>query len=399
MVIVALAVASLCLAGLLYVYGGYLLLLRFIVHVRGRAGVPSPSMRDSSSAAKHQELPGVTAYFSAYNEEELVLSRIENLFAQDYELHRLEVIVISDGSVDRTPALVRQNIKDHPERRLRLIEFEHNRGRAAAQNTVASAATHDLLVCTDAETEFAPDFLKMIVGPFRDPTVGVAGGEMTFRDCYSEVSISYRRYRGMEYAIRACEDSLGVLVKTDGPCTAYRKSVWEDIEDYEDVDQVVVLLARKKQLRAVHVTGARCTETPNSGWRQELQARSRMTRKALLSMGKRWNWQDFVRDPAFSLALYSHRYLRYFSPVLVLGLVGSLLWASVRVGVGRYLVAVVVLLGVFVLAGRVIPVRAIRRLAGQAGSFFLANAGFGYGLVRWMLGDRTGSYKPSRTYK
>ncbi len=70
-----LALVAVCLLGLVYVYGGYLWLLKGLSRVRGRISSDRSVAVDADAA----ELPPVTVYFSAFNEEQLVLSRIENL--------------------------------------------------------------------------------------------------------------------------------------------------------------------------------------------------------------------------------------------------------------------------------------------------------------------------------
>lgn len=391
-------VLTLSLVFLLYIYGGYLWVLRSLVWLRkGAATSVSDQLRSTASGLDDTTLPGVTVYFSALNEEENVKQRIENLLAQDYPPDRLEIIVVSDGSRDRTAEFVRESIEEHGTCDIKLIEFEQNRGRAAAQNRVAKVATHEILIATDAETEFTPGLLRSVAAPFENPKVGVVGVRMVYRTAVSEIADSIVVYRSVEWTIRLLETELSVMCKTDGPCTAYRRSVWEDIEDFEDVDQVVVLFARKQGKHAVHLNDVYCIDSPNTEWRQEFRARSRMTRKGLLAIMNRWRFSDILADPSFSMALYSHKVVRYCSPLLLLCLFAStgvlaLSSATIAGALATSLGVMVVLLGVGAL---LFPSRTAWAL-GRGKSFMLANAGFLWGIVGWITGNRAGTYKPTR---
>jgi hypothetical protein len=278
---------------------------------------------------------------------------------------------------------------------IRVEASDRNQGRHAAQNLAAREAKHDVLVATDADTEFAPGFLRAIAAPFVNSKIGVVGGIIRYRDTESEIAASIGTYRGVEYRLRAAEQALGVLPKTDGPCTAYRRSIWCEIEEFEDLDHVVVIFGRQSGFQAVQASNATCWDTPNARWRQEIKARARMTRKGLLSIHKRWGWVDVSRDPGFTAALYSHRHARYLSPMFLLAALLGAGYVAARRGVLVPMSAGVVgALGILaVVATRN---RQARQVLGRLGSFLLANAGFALGLWTWLRGDRSGRYTPAR---
>ena len=377
------------LGGVVYIYGGYLALLRVI-------GMLARAERHIRAPVADDCLPALTVYFSAYNEEELVGRRLLNLVGQDYPRERVEIVVVSDGSTDGTVDEAKRVAAAHAGWQIRVVDGSENRGRHFAQNLVAREARHDILVATDADAEFAPGFLRVVGETFCDPRVGVGGGVVVYRRRLSKISDSIRTYRGMEHALRAAEERLGILAKTDGPCTAYRREVWQEIEEFEDLDHVVVIFARVRGLEAVQMDEAICYDTPNSAWRQELRARSRMTRKGLLSIHKRWRAKQITAYPGFSFALYSHRHVRYMSPAFLLCLmVGA---CGVGVDLIGWLSMMVVLVGIAMVGALLawLPWQRVRGWWGPLESFLVANAGFAYGIYRWLRGDRTGRYRPAR---
>ena len=92
------------------------------------------------------------------------------------------------------------------------------------------------------------DFIESIIPFFNQKEVAVVGGTKVHLNQDSSISQSHERYQDMEYKIRFNQDILGVMCKTDGPCTAYGRHILGRDEEFEDVDQVVCLLAKNKGL-------------------------------------------------------------------------------------------------------------------------------------------------------
>jgi len=394
----ALSLFCLSLAALWFIYGGFVNVLRFIAAIRNLAGSQIDT-RNNGTDAQEGEI-GLTVYFSAFNEEDNVDERIRDIVAQAYPMEKLEIIVVSDGSTDATATKAREFMDAHPAWNVRLFEFPERKGKAAAQNLVAGRARHDILVMTDAETRFEPGVLAKISAAFHDQKVGVVGIRLEYRPSNYELARAINQYRKKEWEIRSLETRLGVLCKTDGPCTAYRRCLWDHLRDFEDVDQVIVLLARQRGFIAVHLDDAIALEHQYETPRQELLARSRMTRKALLSTFHRWRWKDVVRQPLFSLTLFAHKIVRFFSPLFLLLLLGSAIFlAYVTEILLCLLLAVLAVLFIFIINAMLVRSPAISRIFARLGSFFLANIGFSRGIWGWLSGDRTGLYPPAKSLR
>lgn len=380
---------------LLYIYGGYFLLLKLIAFLFVRrektAAASPPSLGD-----ERQLLP-VTIFVSAHNEEEKIQERLENLLQLEYPKEKLEIIVVSDGSTDNTVRIARDFIAGNADRNIRIIEFKENRGRSAIQNKVASIAKNEILISTDAETSFTPGILKELMPHFSDSTIGVVGAKVIYLSQNSSIGEFIGLYRDLESAIRNLENKLGLGFQTDGPCVAYRKNLWEPIFPYEDVDQVISLIARKKGYRTVQADQAIAFDRANETTHQEIKSRARMTRKGLFSKLGRWGLKDVLRYPGFSFALFSHKILRYFSPLFVLLFLVSGTVLAFQSGHGVELL--LLLFSVTLLLGMVRnskKISCLSSLAGMITSFFCANAGFGLGILQWMMGNRVGKYEPTR---
>ena len=110
--------------------------------------------------AKAAIAPSVVLIVAAHNEDAVIGRRIENLLALDYPADKLEIVVASDGSSDRTNEIVSGVAAREP--RVRLLDCQRG-GKTLAQNRAVRETESELLAFTDANTEWAPDALRRLV--------------------------------------------------------------------------------------------------------------------------------------------------------------------------------------------------------------------------------------------
>src|SRR6202051_4671276 len=116
-----------------------------------------------------------------YNEEHLVAASLERLMclADSPFLDRVQIIVVNDGSSDRTSEAIaefKELLASAPNDKLHwlFIQHEKNKGKAAAIHTALSAATEELCVIHDADLEYHPgDLKKMVEGFLSEPAAAV----------------------------------------------------------------------------------------------------------------------------------------------------------------------------------------------------------------------------------
>ncbi len=158
---VATAIFVLTVIMLLYLLFGYPLLLATF------------SWRHKPPVAKNPNwLRSVTVLLPVYNGEAFLRSKLESILALDYPKNLLEVLVISDGSTDRTDAIAREFFSG-----VRLLRVPRG-GKAAALNAGIADATCEILFFTDVRQKLAPDSLRHLVACLADPSVGSVTGEL-----------------------------------------------------------------------------------------------------------------------------------------------------------------------------------------------------------------------------
>lgn len=293
-----------CLGLLLYVYVLYPLAVRMLAAWLGT--------RDGHGAA----LPTVTIIVTAYNEERCIRAKLANLFALNYPSELFDILVASDGSSDATEAIA----ASYDPARVRVLRLDGRRGKTACQNAAAAVATGDLLVFTDATTRLQSDALRHLVERFADANVGCVGGLLVY---VAEVdNITAREgqtYWSYEVRLRAAESRLGSLIGVSGCLYAVRRSVYRPIHPGLISDFVIAMKMREQGLRTVLAPEALCFEATLGHARQELSMRVRVAIRSFNALIRERRFLNPLKYGFFAWQLWSHKVLRYASPLLWLG--------------------------------------------------------------------------------
>ena len=303
----------LCIFLLGYVYLGYMLALKLCLVL---AKIVE---QNNAKWVNSRFQPTISAIICAFNQEKVIAKRIQNFLSQDYPHTKIEIIVASDGSTDRTG----QAIEPHEKPHVRVLEFKKNRGRAAVHNDAVSVAKGEILVFSDAETMCNTDFLRRISAPFADSTVGCAVGNLFYANKDTGISASEHAYWKFEKKLRNLESRLGLLATGTGACMAVRRDLYRPLSPIDDCDFATPLDVLLQGFRVVYVQEAVAHDTVASTIIEEFRTRVRQTSKNLLGTLKRWAGRSWLLRPGVSWSLLSHKILRWLTPFLLAGVLIS----------------------------------------------------------------------------
>lgn len=288
-----------CLGMVLYIYAGYPAAVVLLARVFGR------------DVRKDDIEPAVTVLIAAFNEEREIERTVINKLCQDYPADRLEVIVVSDGSTDRTDGIVR-DIAERGGGRLRLLRQEPRQGKTQALNRAAAGASGDILVFADANSIYAPDAIRRLVRNFADPTVGYVTGRMIYTNPegsgIGEGSGAYMRYENL---LRAWETRLGSVVGVDGGIDAVRRELYIPMRPEQLPDFVLPLGVVEQGKRVVYEPDAVLHEPALANATDEFRMRVRVSLRALWALYDKRGLLNPFRFPLFAWQLISHKVLRY----------------------------------------------------------------------------------------
>jgi len=332
----------LSLGGLAWTHVGYPLVVASLARLR---------TRDVHRAGIE---PSVSVIVAAVNEEAVIARRLENLLALDYPAEKLELVVASDASIDRTDELVRS----FGERGVRLVVCPRG-GKVAAQDRAVRETSGEIVAFSDANATWAPDALRKLVRSLADPDVAYVCGRLVLQGAEGgNKEGAYWRY---ELWLRESESRLHSVTGGNGSIYAVRREDYVEVDPRFGHDLAFPYLMVQRGRRAVYDPEALAFERPTPTNETEYRRKVRMFEHCWLITLR----GSLLRrlPPVYWAEVVSHRLLRYASGLLHLVLLGTAtalaaldggwLWwaalgaqgallaaAAVGVGIARYYVLV-----------------------------------------------------------
>jgi cellulose synthase/poly-beta-1,6-N-acetylglucosamine synthase-like glycosyltransferase len=257
--------------------------------------------------------PHVSVIVAAYNEETVIERRLENLLALDYPADKLELVVASDASSDRTDELAESFGP-----RVTLVRCPRG-GKVAAQNHAVPKTNGEILAFSDANATWAPDALRKLVQNFADPDVAYVCGRLRLeRADGSNREGAYWRY---ELWLRGSESRLYSVTGGNGSIYALRREDYVDVDPRFGHDLALPYLLVQRGRRAVYEPEALAFEKPTPTNEDEYRRKVRMFEHCWLITLR----GSLLRrlPPVYWLEVFSHRLLRYGSGLLHLVLLGT----------------------------------------------------------------------------
>lgn len=286
------------------------------------AGYPALLAAISALLRKKRKEPGYTPSISvliaAYNEEADIGRKIRQTLELHYPQDKLEILVASDGSTDRTDEIVRQIAATEP--RVRLLRVEGRRGKTRAQNEAVPRCNGEVIVFSDATTVYHPDSLLYLAGHYEDPKVGAVSGRYKYFDAdgQSPTGLGSMAFWNYENLIKLLQSRIATLTGCSGCIYSVRKSVYTPLPDEACSDLVEPLCVVRQRYRVAFEDRALAYEETTRSSAQEFKMRVRVATRGMrgvLSVPellKPWS------RPWIAFQLFSHKLLRWSVPVLLL---------------------------------------------------------------------------------
>jgi cellulose synthase/poly-beta-1,6-N-acetylglucosamine synthase-like glycosyltransferase len=259
--------------------------------------------------------PSVSVIIAAHNEEQDIAAKIENTLALDYPCDRLEVVVASDCSTDRTDAIVRS----YAGQGVILHRQGERHGKTVAQYGAARGSSGEILVFSDATTMYEPDALRKIARNFADPEVGCIAGQLIYVDrAATAIGRGCRSYWGYEKFLKRCESQLGSLIGVSGCLYAVRRSCQVRLAKDMIDDFVIATEIHLQGLRTVYEPEAIAIEDTNQRGRDEFRMRVRVIEQTMNALYRYREVLNPFRHGMFAAQMICHKLLRYTVPVWLL---------------------------------------------------------------------------------
>lgn len=296
-------------AALFYVYAGYPLLVYLVGITR------------SLKIEKSDFEPTVTVLITAYNEEDAIRAKIENTLEIDYPKEKLEILVASDGSTDKTDEIVKEFVA----RGVKLFRQEGRKGKTFTQNKAVERAVGDIILFSDATTMYAKDVLRVMMPNFADTSVGCVAGKLIYiDDSKSGVGKGAKSYWNYETFLKISESRACSLIGASGCLYAVRRAAYREMYPEACSDFLICTILYRQNLRSIYEPNAVCAEKTNRQAAKEMQMRVRVISQTFTDLWRNREMLNPFRSGFYAVELVSHKLLRYAVPLyLILILLSS----------------------------------------------------------------------------
>jgi cellulose synthase/poly-beta-1,6-N-acetylglucosamine synthase-like glycosyltransferase len=294
-------------AGLVHTHVTYPLTLAAIERLRG-------TRPQSAAVADEPARPTVSLIIAAFDEEDVIADKVADALALDYPREQLELIVASDGSSDRTVELARAAGADM------VLDLPRG-GKMATQNAAVEHAGGEIVAFSDANSTWEPEALAALADAFEDPEVGYAAGRVSFTapDGDNQEG-AYWRY---EMRVRELESGLGGITAGNGGIYAVRRSAYRFLEPSRSHDLSFPFELKKAGWRSVDVPAARAHEkmVPTIDGEFARKRRMMIGLPDIVVADRMWDPRGY--GLLYGYEIFSHRLLRYASPLLHVAMFAS----------------------------------------------------------------------------
>lgn len=299
---------------LFHTYVGYAISVWFLARIRRRSG---------RTLSDVEYKPRIAFIIPAYNESQVIEEKCRNTLALDYPMDLLDIMVVTDGSSDRTSDLASTF------NRIRVLYKADRGGKASALNrAVAEAGDAEVLVFSDANTFLSADALQQLVRHYVDPKIGAVSGEKRVSSQADHPVNGEGIYWQYESFMKRLDSEFYSLVAAAGELFSLRRGLWQPVPEDTILDDLhLTLTVCLRGYRFAYEPGAVATEPPSPALADEQERKIRIAAGA---------FQIFFRFrtlwwPLGHLRLWyiyqSRRVFRWFvAPISLLLLMLSNLW-------------------------------------------------------------------------
>jgi cellulose synthase/poly-beta-1,6-N-acetylglucosamine synthase-like glycosyltransferase len=367
---------------LFYVYAGYPLLVFAVSRL-----LPKPV-----KSAPFEPL--VSVIITAYNEQRDIRAKLENTLQIDYPKEKLEIIVASDCSSDRTDEIVRE----FAGRDVKLFRQTERNGKTAAQNMAVEKAAGEILLFSDATTMYQKNVLRAMLPNFADETVGCVAGKLIYvDDSESGVGRGAQSYWNYETFLKESESRACSLIGASGCLYSVRKSAYQPMYAEACSDFLIATVMYKQGLRTVYEAGAVCTEETNRDTEKEMRMRVRVISQTFTDLWRNREMLNPARSGFYAVELVSHKVLRYAVPIFLLFVLIS---SGVLAFFSTFFLIILALQTAFyalALVGWLLEKRGVKLGVLAIPQYFvLTNAASLVGFYKFLRGERYARWEPIR---
>jgi cellulose synthase/poly-beta-1,6-N-acetylglucosamine synthase-like glycosyltransferase len=364
-----------------YAYLGYPLILLFVSKVIRDKKCGERGGCNSAAIYK----PRVSLLISVYNEERVIEKKVLNALATDYPPELLEILIVSDGSTDKTNEIVAR----FADLNVLLIHYEGRIGKTACLNRAVPLASGEIVIFSDANSLYDRTAVHEMVKHFSNCEIGFVTGHTKYQlGGADDVAESIGLYTNIERITKKLESVTGSVVGADGAIFAIRKHLFTPLKEVDINDFVIPLNVVKKGFRGILEERAFCTEYTGKSAGKEFSRQVRITNRTLRALVNNRDILNFRKNGFFAFKVISHKVAKFMVPFFLVSLLASN-GALVRDswGYAGFFACQVLGYALPLFERKLDRVWGLSKLASMAKAFIIANAAIAWGWIKFLMGE------------
>jgi len=294
---------------IIYTFVGYGFVLFFLVKIKGLFIKPFVFRTDAL-------LPTVTILIAAYNEEDLIIEKVENTIGLNYPKDKFQIIFITDGSTDSTA----ERIQGFAE--VTLLHEDSRAGKMAAIKRAIPYIEGEITVFTDANTFLNKDALLKLVKHYQNPKVGAVAGEkrILVEELADASSAGEGFYWKYESKLKKWDYALYSNVGAAGELFSIRTGLYQPVETDTIIDDHMIAMRIAEQGHIIaYEPDAYAMETASADVKEELKRKVRIAAGGIQSILRLKKAANPFHNFIFTFQYISHRVLRWtITPFLLI---------------------------------------------------------------------------------
>ena len=267
------------------------------------------------------DAPKVSILMSLFNEEEVIAEKLDSIFNTSYPLNKIEILIGSDNSVDKTNEIVEAYSKKYSQ--LVFIPFFKRQGKGNIINQLYEKANGNILILSDANVIFDKNTIWEVIKYFKSPKIGLVDTNMINKGLKKDgISVQEKSYISREVVIKNQESRLwGTMMGPFGGCYAIRKELYSPVPANFLVDDFYInMKILEQKYLAINNFDAKVYEDVSNNLQDEFR------RKIRIATGNFQNLKEFSKllfplNTGLSFSFLSHKVLRWLGPFFLLELI------------------------------------------------------------------------------
>ncbi|MCE7995412.1 MAG: glycosyltransferase family 2 protein [Roseivirga sp.] len=292
-----------------YTFIGYAIVITILARLKKKNSIPE---------LEDDDLPEVTLVVAAYNEADIIESKVTDCLALDYPVDKLKIFFVTDGSDDGTDQLIQQ----FPE--VRVFHQAQRKGKIAAVNRVMPHVATEITLFTDANVMISTNGLRHMVRHFQSNLVGAVSGEkVVFSKEKDAASASgeglYWKYESL---LKRKDAEWNSLVGAAGELFAIRTNLYENVATDVIIEDFIMTMGIAMRIyKVAYEPLAIASETASANIKEETKRKIRIAAGGLQAILRMLPLLNFFRYKGLSFQYISHRVLRWtLVPIAMLSL-------------------------------------------------------------------------------